>query len=86
MEPIQNVLSRIRWDSAFGVGRFSIGYFDRVSNEVVVAPLTELHFSREDHFAFEFLDDEGETHHVPLHRIRDVYRDGQLIWHRHGPL
>ncbi len=84
MEPIQDLLSRIRWDRAFGAGRFSIGYFDRVSHAVVVVPLTELHFSKDDDFAFEFLDDEGETHHVPLHRIRDVYRDGHVIWHRNG--
>jgi uncharacterized protein (UPF0248 family) len=24
----------------------------------------------------------GEKHTIPLHRIREVYRNGQLIWHR----
>lgn len=82
MEPIRDLLSRIRWDSAFGAGRFSIGYYDRVFDRVVVVPLQELRFHTTDHFAFDFLDDEGEVHHVPLHRIREVYRDGALIWQR----
>ena len=30
MIPIQELLSRIRWDESFGKGDFEIGYYDRV--------------------------------------------------------
>jgi len=46
-------------------------------------PLRELYFDPNDHFDFQLLDDEDELHNVPYHRIKQVYKDGQLIWHRH---
>ncbi len=49
---------------------------------IIKVPLKELLFDKEDHFDFELIDDMGETHTIPLHRIREVYRDGKLIWHR----
>ena len=27
-------------------------------------------------------DAEGQAHRVPFHRVREVYKDGQRIWHR----
>lgn len=82
MIPIQELLSRIRWDQAFGDAAFEIGYLDRVQHRIVRVPLKELGFADNDHFAFEFYDELGEAHSVPLHRIKQVYRDGKLIWHR----
>ena len=82
MIPIHELLNRIRWDPQFGQGRFAVGYYDRVMNRVIVVPFQEIHFDPGDHFAFQFINDEGETHNVPLHRIRDVYKDGERIWHR----
>lgn len=84
MEPIQDLLHRIRWDPHFGAGQFSIGYYDRVTDQVVVVALAEIQFESQDHFAFNILDEEGASHHVPLHRIRHVYRNGERIWHRDG--
>jgi uncharacterized protein (UPF0248 family) len=28
------------------------------------------------------VDGEGRIHRVPFHRVREVYKDGQRIWHR----
>jgi MJ1316 RNA cyclic group end recognition domain len=34
---------------------------------------------------FQLTDAEGRTHRVPFHRVREVYKDSQRIWHRpHG--
>ncbi|PLX84853.1 MAG: DUF504 domain-containing protein [Desulfuromonas sp.] len=82
MIPIQDLLNRIRWDPEFGRASFRLGYWDRVDQRVVQVPFHRLHFPEGDHFAFDLEDLEGEVHHVPLHRVRDVYRDGKLIWHR----
>lgn len=82
MMPIQELLSRIRWDEAFGAANFEIGYLDRLEHRIVRVPLAEIGFAGDDSFAFEFYDRDGEAHSVPLHRIKQVYRDGELIWHR----
>ena len=82
MIPIHELLNRIKWDDEFGRGEFIIAYHDRFKDDVIKVPLKELIFDSEDHFDFVLTDDMGETHSIPLHRIRDVYRNGRLIWHR----
>ena len=82
MIPIHELLSRIRWDRQFGEGDFVIGYYDRVEDAVIRVPMRELFFQPDNHFAFDLIDQEGALHSVPLHRIREVYKNGKLIWHR----
>lgn len=84
MQPIHELLSRIKWDETFGRAEFIIGYHDRFNNNIIRVPLKEILFDKEDRFDFELIDDMGVTHSIPLHRIREVYRDGVLIWHRDG--
>ena len=85
MTPIHELLSRIRWDPEFGRGEFALGYWDRIAGRIVVVPLREVTLRQEDHFAFDMIGDDGEVHHVPFHRVRQVFRDGALIWERPGP-
>ena len=82
MIPIHELLSRIRWDEAYGHADFVIGYYDRLEDRVMTVPLKELYFDPEDHFDFQLLDEEGVTHTIPLHRIRQVFRNGELVWQR----
>ena len=82
MIPIHDLLNRIRWDKAFGQADFVIGYYDRVAGVIIRVPLGDISFEAGDHFSFDLFDDEGVQHCIPLHRIKEVYRDGQLIWHR----
>ncbi|HEY0634709.1 MAG TPA: DUF504 domain-containing protein [Gammaproteobacteria bacterium] len=83
MIPIHELLSRIRWDRDFGNARFTIGYYDRVAGAIIVVPFGALSFSGSDPFDFSLVDDEGALHTIPLHRIRQVFRNGELIWERH---
>lgn len=84
MIPIHELLSRIRWDASFADAEFAPGYYDRVAHKVIVVPFSEITFVPDDRFAFEVTDREGELHSVPFHRVRDVYRNGELIWRRDG--
>ena len=86
MQPIHELLNRIRWDQEFGLAEFIICYHDRFQNDMVKVPLTEISFDRDDRFDFEMVDDMGQRHSVPLHRIREVYRNGKLIWRREMPI
>jgi uncharacterized protein (UPF0248 family) len=82
MMPIQDLLNRIRWDEEFGRGEFLIGYYDRVADRIVTVPLDRIHFPEEDHFGFDAIESDGSLHSIPFHRVRQVWRDGELIWHR----
>ena len=85
MMPIRELLSRIRWDAEYARASFTVGYYDRVQRGVVRVPFARLAFDAEDHSAFIALDEDGAAHRVPYHRVREVYRDGELIWQRAGP-
>lgn len=85
MQPIHELLNRIRWDPHFGNARFEIGYYDRVREAVIRVPLAQVHFPSGTHGPFELVDEDGLTHSIPLHRVRDVYRNGELIWSRQSP-
>ena len=82
MIPIHRLLSRIRWDRDFGQADFLIGYYDRVEKRIIRVSLREIFFDHDDHFSFELMGDDGEWHTIPLHRIKEVYRNGERIWHR----
>lgn len=82
MIPIQQLLSRIQWDQEFGRGEFVIGYYDRILDQIVRVPFAEIVIPPDDHQALQIMDPDGVFHTVPLHRIREVYRDRQLIWRR----
>ena len=82
MIPIQDLLHRVRWDPEFGSGEFIIGYYDRVEHEIIRVPFREIKFPQNGPGVFELVDHEGRVHTIPLHRVRSVYKDGELIWHR----
>lgn len=82
MMPIQDLLHRIRWDTEFGHGEFVIGYYDRIEHEIILVPFREIAFLKDSPGVFELIDCEGRTHTIPLHRVKSVYKNGQLIWHR----
>ena len=82
MVPIQSLLHRIRWDEQFGRARFTIGYHDRSRHAIVSVPFECIHLEPGDHFAFTAIEADGSVHQVPLHRVREVRRNGELIWQR----
>lgn len=82
MQPIHELINRIRWDAEFGAAEFSIGYYDRVEKRIIVVPLGRASYDHPDAESLRFEDDEGRTVNIPFHRVRQVFRDGELIWNR----
>jgi len=82
MIPIQDLLNRIVWDREFGQGRFEIGYLDRLQGRIVKVPFSAIRLPLGDHFSFQLEDEFGETVTIPLHRVRQVWKDGMVIWQR----
>ncbi len=85
MIPIQDLLHRIQWDPVFGKAEFEIGYFDRVTGKIARVPFRHVRFEKGEHFAFDAIEDDGSVHSVLLHRVREVWRNGGLIWQRARP-
>ncbi len=84
MQPIDQVLNRIRWDREFGDARFEIGYYDRMIAGIIRRPLVDLLFEPGNKESFLLMDKEGMYQRIPLHRVREVYRNDELIWQRPG--
>ena len=82
MIPIHELLSRIRWDKEFGQGRFEIGYFDRYEAAIHRVALQEVAFPENERHTFEVVDETGQTRRIPFHRVREVIKNGQIIWQR----
>lgn len=82
MKPVQEMLSRIRWDKNMADDEFKIGYYDRLEKRIIVIAFKEIFFPKDDHFSFDVIDHIGELHSVPYHRVRAIYQNGRLIWHR----
>jgi len=86
VQPIHELLSRIRHDKEFGRGQFEIGYFDRREDTIERVALREINFPEGEPRVFEVADEAGQMRRIPFHRVREVYRDGQRIWQRPGGL
>ena len=82
MITIRTLLSRIRWDREYGRGEFTVGYYDRLAERIILVPLVQVCFDPDDRFSFQLADAAGEPLSIPLHRVCEVYRNGELIWHR----
>lgn len=82
MQPVHEILNRIRWDKNLADDDFKIGYYDRLEQRMIVVAFKDIIFPKGDHFAFDVIDLEGELHSVPYHRVKAVYRNDRLIWHR----
>lgn len=85
MIPIHELLARIRWDPDFGRGEWEIAYLDHARPDLVRVPLADIVTQPGDHFMLQAPDEEGLLQSIPYHRIREVRRDGQLVWSRPPP-
>ena len=82
MQPIYELLDRIYCDPEFGRGYFEIGYCDRMGKEVIRVSFNEVTQLPGNNFSFHVFDEDGIAQCVPMHRIHEVYKDGELIWKR----
>ena len=82
MQPIHELLSRIRWDPEFARGTFELTYVDHQVDQLIRVGLDEARFENGNHFSFQLLAADGVYRDIPFHRVRGVYKNGALIWER----
>jgi hypothetical protein len=82
MIPIHELLNRTPWVKVFGQSDFEIGYHGRIAGGIIRVPLREVFFEPGDNIAFDLIDTGSELHSIPLQRIKQVFRNGELSWHQ----
>jgi uncharacterized protein (UPF0248 family) len=75
-------LARIRHDPGIGQGEFEIGYLDRIDGTVHRVAFRQITWPEGKRRVFEVIDDSRQVRRIPFHRVRQVYRDGRMIWCR----
>lgn len=79
MESIIELLNRIRWDKKENPYDYDVYYEDRVTEQNVKVEFKAIKRVEGNFFVIE--SDNGETS-IPLHRVREVRKQGQSIWKR----
>ena len=79
MQPIIDLLNKIKWDKREKPEDYEIYYLDRVSNELIGVPF-ELIKRIEGNFMV--IDRHSEEVEIPLHRIRQIKKKGVVVWKR----
>ena len=82
MQPLQDLLHRITWDPEFGKGCFALGYEDRMAPAETLVPFATIRFDPDRPGTFSIPQEDGSVVHIPLHRVRAVYKNGEAIWRR----
>ena len=82
MQPIHELLNSVHWDPEFGRGHFEIGYYGRLDTKIIRVSFKEVTQMPGNKFFFHVFDEDGIAHCVPMHRVCEVYKDGELIWKR----
>lgn len=76
----KEVLDRIRWDRGLSPAEFEVRYLDRIARKLIAVRFTDI---LRIEGGFMILPDRGGgERYVPLHRIREIARDGEVIWRR----
>lgn len=82
MQQIHDLLNRIYLEPEFGRGHFEIGCFNRQGKTFSRFTFNEVTQLPGNKFLFHVFDEDGIGHCIGMDLVRDVYKDGELIWKR----
>ena len=78
MQPIHELLNKIKWDKRENPEEYSIFYFDRILKKLIQIPYNKI---KRIEGSFMVIGNEEESN-VPLHRIRKVAKNNAVVWER----
>ncbi len=79
MKPIKDVLNKIIWDAREKPSAYVIGCYDRVKDKIIEIAFTDITRIEE---GFLILERGGQETMIPLHRVRIVKKNGEVVWRR----
>ena len=78
MQPIHELLNKIKWDKRENPEEYSIFYFDRILKKLIQIPYNKI---KRIEGSFMVIGNEEESN-VPLHRIKKVAKNDIVVWER----
>ena len=75
MKPIQDVLNQIKWDKKCKPGDYTIEYLD-------FGKLKSMAYADIKRIEGSFMIVGADEANIPLHRVRIVRKNGEIIWQR----
>ena len=78
MQPIHELLNKIKWDKRENPNEYFIFYYDRILKKLIQIPYNKI---KRIEGSFMVLDNEDESN-VPLHRIKKAEKDNIVFWER----
>ena len=79
MQPIKDLLNKIKWDKKENPEDYTIVYEDRIQKSYIEIPYIEI---IRIEGTFMVLERDGDEVNIPLHRIHGVKKKGIIIWKR----
>jgi len=77
MRPVQDVLNQIKWDKKLKPEEYTVEYID--FGKLVSIPYTAI---KNIEGLFMIIEKDGNEVNIPLHRIRIIKKNGEIIWQR----
>ncbi len=77
MRPVQDVLNQIKWDKKLKPEDYTVEYLD--FGKITPIPYTAI---KKIEGLFMIVEKDGEEVNIPLHRIRIIKKNGEVIWQR----
>ncbi len=79
MQPIQDLLNKIKWDKSEDSSDYAIGYEDRVLKKIIEIKFSDIKRIED---SFMVLKRDNEEVMIPLHRVRVVKKKDLVVWKR----
>jgi hypothetical protein len=79
MITIDALVNKIKWDSREKPSEYSLFYIDRITKRMVEIKYKDIKRIEEGVLV---LNRGGEETEIPLHRIREVRKKGEVVWKR----
>lgn len=74
MMNVKDFLNKIKWSGKFKPEELTVYYLDRIKNKLIEIDYKDLKIEGD----FIILEDTQ----IPLHRIKEIRRKGEIIWKR----
>ena len=79
MQPIKDLLNKIKWDNRENPEHYSIHYFDRISRKLIKLDYIDIKRFEDNFIIIERNDEEVN---IQMHRIREVRKDNEIVGKR----
>jgi len=79
MISIKDLLNKVKWDKKEEPSDYTVVYEDKLEKKYKEIAYNKI---KKIEGAFMVLDREGEEVNIPLHRVKQVRKNGMVVWNR----